>query len=81
MRREGADILSRSLTEYTECAIFEKWNKIKLNLTNSKLFVSVAHSLIKKKTEKIDSISNKYLMIGYISTGYRLYDQKKKRKL
>lgn len=59
----------------------EIWYKQKPNMTKIKLFGSIAYNLIPKEDRKtkLDSHSQKLIMVGYVDNGYRLWDEENKK--
>ena len=56
---------------------YEVWYDCKSSVSNLKIFGCIAYAHVsKKKREKLDNKSKKYIFIGYSSEikGYRLYD-------
>lgn len=61
---------------------FEAWYRKKPNIDKMRVFGSVAHTWIpKEKRTKLDPRSEKNILVGYTTNGYRIWNAKKKKIL
>ncbi|KAJ8879691.1 hypothetical protein PR048_020299 [Dryococelus australis] len=67
---------SPSATVYTTLA--ELWYGKRLDLSNLKLFGSLAYAKKLKKLGKLDKICDKLIMVGYATNGHRLWNSEKR---
>lgn len=58
---------------------FELFNKQKPNLANVREFGTEAYAKVLTQTKKLDSRTEKYMMVGYTNNGYRLWDETRKK--
>ncbi|EZA48366.1 Copia protein, partial [Ooceraea biroi] len=65
-------LVNRSPTKTLRVTPYEKWNERKLDLSNLKLFGSVAYAKNLGQLRKLDDRSKKYIFVGYAPNGYRL---------
>ena len=79
--RVAAYLLNRSPTSVSEKTPSEMWYKTKPNLSNLKLFGCSAFAKTLGQLKKLDDRSKKFIFVGYAKNGYRLWDQKKIKKL
>lgn len=75
-------VVSRSLTgSLPDVTPAEKWFRSKPNVKNLRVFGCLAYSHIPKEVcgGKLDSKAEKCIMLGYASTGYRLWNIEKQK--
>ncbi|UYV76882.1 K02A2.6-like, partial [Cordylochernes scorpioides] len=77
--RVAAYLINRSPSNTVQTTPAQMWFGRKSNLSNVKLFGSEVYVKKLGNLKKLDSKSEKYLLIGYSGNGYRLWDMQKRR--
>lgn len=77
--RTAAYIINRSPTESLEVTLYRRWTGKTPDLSNMRIFGSIAYAKKLKPLKKLDERSEKYTMLGYCPNGYRLWDEQKRK--
>lgn len=77
--RVAAYLHNRSPTKANEQTVYEMWNGEKPNLKHLRIFECVAYAKNLGQLKKLDNRSKMVKFVGYMQTGYRLWDPIKRK--
>lgn len=72
-------LTNRSPMDALEITPYEMWKKKKSDLKNLQIFGSKFYAKILTLLKKLDERSKGYKFVGYAPTGYRLWDEEKRK--
>jgi len=77
--RTAAYLMNRSPTSTLDTTPAEKWFQKRPDLSKLKIFGSIVYAHVNKPIKKLDSRTEKYILVGYGTNGYRLWDKNMKK--